>query len=176
MTPPPASSPSAAGRPLDTFLGSLDELGVDWTLTDSDSVESTVEGLVESPAVGTRFPGIPPSVTLDPTPAELREAVTGVTAVAFAIADYGSVVVRADEEGTEQVSLFCDRHVAVCRASDVVPDMPAAFERFGELLREERGSAVVATGPSATADMGALVKGAHGPKDVHVVVVEEDDE
>jgi L-lactate dehydrogenase complex protein LldG len=49
--------------------------------------------------------------------------------------------------------------------------MAAAFEWLGEVLRETRGSAVLATGPSATADMGALVQGAHGPKEVHVVVI-----
>ncbi|TKX83368.1 hypothetical protein EXE43_24625, partial [Halorubrum sp. SS5] len=34
---------------------------------------------------------------------------------------------------------------------------------------------VFATGPSATADMGGLVHGAHGPKEVHVVLLREDD-
>ena len=100
------------------------------------------------------------------------DARTGVTAAALGVADYGSVVLRSDREGTEPVSLYVDRHVAVVRASDVVPDMPAAFERLGPLLRDG-ASAVLATGPSATADMGALVKGAHGPKTVHVVVLDE---
>jgi L-lactate dehydrogenase complex protein LldG len=51
--------------------------------------------------------------------------------------------------------------------------MPEAFSWLGERIREDRGSAVVATGPSATADMGALVRGAHGPKEVHVVILDE---
>ncbi|MFB6362014.1 MAG: LUD domain-containing protein, partial [Halobacteriales archaeon] len=34
-----------------------------------------------------------------------------------------------------------------------------------------RRSAVLTTGPSATADMGELVTGVHGPGDVHVVAV-----
>jgi L-lactate dehydrogenase complex protein LldG len=32
---------------------------------------------------------------------------------------------------------------------------------------------VFATGPSATADMGELVYGAHGPREVAVLLVEE---
>jgi L-lactate dehydrogenase complex protein LldG len=32
---------------------------------------------------------------------------------------------------------------------------------------------VLATGPSATADMGELVLGAHGPESVHVVILDE---
>lgn len=35
------------------------------------------------------------------------------------------------------------------------------------------GDAILATGPSATADMGALVQGVHGPRTVHVVLVED---
>jgi len=31
----------------------------------------------------------------------------------------------------------------------------------------------LATGPSATADMGALVRGAHGPERVHVLLIDD---
>jgi L-lactate dehydrogenase complex protein LldG len=54
--------------------------------------------------------------------------------------------------------------------------MPEAFSWLAEHVTSEGGSAIVATGPSATADMGALVKGAHGPKVVHVVVLDDTDE
>ncbi|PSQ47849.1 hypothetical protein BRD19_08355 [Halobacteriales archaeon SW_7_65_23] len=111
------------------------------------------------------------SVTTEPTPAELETATTGVTAASLAIADYGSVVLRADEHGSEPISLFTDHHVAVVHEDDIVPDMPAAFDWFGETLRESRDSAIIATGPSATADMGALVQGAHGPKTVEVLAL-----
>ena len=113
-------------------------------------------------------------VTVDPTPAELKRAKTGVTPVEFAIADYGSVLVPSSSAGAELVSLFVDRHVVVLDADDVVPEMDEAVGRFGETVREEGGieSGIVATGPSATADMGALVRGAHGPSEVTVIVVE----
>ena len=61
---------------------------------------------------------------------------------------------------------------AVLAASDIVPDMEDAFAVLGPIFRNEKTSLVLATGPSATADMGALVKGAHGPKRVHVVILE----
>lgn len=103
--------------------------------------------------------------------AALEQARTGVTAARFAIASYGSLVL--DYDGTaEAVSLLPTRHVAVVRAADVVPDMKAAFERMGPLLRAHPSSLVLATGPSATADMGALVRGAHGPETVHVLILE----
>jgi L-lactate dehydrogenase complex protein LldG len=113
----------------------------------------------------------PESVTVDPTVAQLREATTGVTPAAGAVASYGTLLLRTDEFGSEPVSLFNDLHVAILDEDDILPDMTAAFEWLGGELRETPDSAVLATGPSATADMGALVQGAHGPKDVEVLVV-----
>ncbi|MES3518367.1 MAG: LUD domain-containing protein, partial [Natronomonas sp.] len=112
----------------------------------------------------------PEPVTLDPTTQEVVEAKTGVTGAALGIADYGSVVIRGTPAGEEATSLFVNRHVAVVARSDIVPDMPTAFDSFGDWLRGG-SDAVIATGPSATADMGALVWGAHGPKALDIVVV-----
>lgn len=158
------------------FEASLRDLGVSWSRTTSAEFEETVADAVESPAVGTELPfeGVSlaeTDVTADPTPAQLDAATTGVTAAAFAIADYGSVVLRPDESGTEPVALYPERHVAVLAASDLVADMPAAFDLLGEAVEKRRDDAIIATGPSATADMGALVTGAHGPKTVHVIVL-----
>ena len=114
----------------------------------------------------------PRSASTDPTPTELDAATSGVTAASLAVADYGSVVLESDAAGSEAVSLFPEHHVAVLRATDVVPGMREAVGRLGDRLRDG-ASAVIATGPSATADMGALVIGAHGPREVDVVLVEE---
>lgn len=162
-----------------TFEESLERLDVGWTRTSAATVESTIEELVEPPAVGVGLDeelAFPRSVRLDPTPADLREAKTGVTEASLAVADYGSLVLESTPDGAEQVSLFPDLHVAVLHESDIVGDMQAAFEWLGPRLRadgEDGKSAILATGPSATADMGSLVRGAHGPKEVHVVIVSE---
>ncbi|MFC7228658.1 LUD domain-containing protein [Salinirubellus salinus] len=162
-------------EPYDRFASRAADFGVEVTRVAAADASSTIETLVERPAVGAALPWadvtLPEDVRTDPTPAELDEAVTGVTAAAFAVADYGSIALRATPDGTEPVSLFPDRHVAVLREADVLPDMAAAFDRLGETFRATYGSAILATGPSATADMGELVKGAHGPKAVDVVVV-----
>ena len=160
----------------DRFASRAAEYGVAVTRVSGPDATSAIETAVEGPTVGAPLPwqgvSLPSSVTTSPTPTELNAAVTGVTAASLAIAEYGSLLLRADTAGSEPISLFVDRHVAVLRAEDIVPDMPAAFEWLGSELRETRDSVVVATGPSATADMGALVQGAHGPKAVEVVVVE----
>ncbi|KAB1196109.1 MULTISPECIES: LUD domain-containing protein [Haloferax] len=160
-----------------TFEDSLERLEVGWTHTSPSELSAVLREVCADPTVGVELPydgvELPSWVNTDPTPADLRAAKAGVTGVGIAIADYGSVVVQGTPDGTEPVSLFGDLHVAVLRESDIVSDMADAFEWVGEEFRSGHDSAIIATGPSATADMGALVKGAHGPKDVHVVILDE---
>lgn len=159
----------------DLFETRAGEYGVELTRVSPGEAADAIAAAVEEPAVGVALPwedaSLPEGVGTDPTPAELDEAVTGVTAASLAIADYGSIVLRQDVHGSEPISLFIDKHVAVLREEDIVPDMEAAFAWLGEEFREARDSAIIATGPSATADMGALVQGAHGAKEVEVVVL-----
>ena len=117
---------------------------------------------------------LPESVVVDPSVAELDAAATGVTPAGLGIANYGTVTVQSRADGDELVSLYPKRHVSVLSADDVVPDMPAAFERLEEAFDAGTTTHVLETGPSATADMGSLVQGVHGPEQVHVVVVEPD--
>lgn len=159
---------------LEQSLASLD---VESMRVPPDGVADAVEEFVVDSAVAVPLDrddaSLPDRVTIDPTPAELMDATTGVTPAAFAVADYGSIVLPSTSAGSELVSLHVDRHVAVLDAAAVVPDMEGAFERFNRAVTNTYRSAILATGSSATADMGALVKGAHGPSEVRVVIVED---
>lgn len=168
-----------------TFQRQLDRVAVEWSRVSPAEATPRLAELVDEldgPAVGSVDPcgiALPAPVTVDPTPRELADATTGITPASLGVADYGSILLESTPEGTEQHSLFPDRHIAVLRTENVVPTMAAAFEWLGPRLRAARdedsprcGSTVIATGPSATADMGALVRGAHGPKAVHVVLVD----
>jgi len=156
-----------------TFKRRLDSLGVTVTEGPTTASAELVDDAAGDPAVGVDIDGVslPDRVETDPTTAELRAAHTGITGASLGIAEYGSVAIEADSAGTEPVSLFVDRHVVVLRQSDIVEDMPAAFGWLGPRTRDESVDVVFATGPSATADMGGLVHGAHGPKEVHVVLL-----
>lgn len=169
---------------LSRFESALNELDVAVSYVDRDGFRDHVEEVVRPHAVGVALdetfddPALTldgTSVEVDPAPATLRTARTGVTGAGLGIADYGSLVLTATDRASELVSLFVERHVAVVRAEDVAADMDSAIETLGAELRETGGSAILATGPSSTADMGALVKGAHGPREVHVVVVADDE-
>ncbi|QHS15923.1 hypothetical protein GWK26_01480 [haloarchaeon 3A1-DGR] len=157
-----------------TFLESLSELDVEVTRTTPESCADAIDDATVGEAIGVPLPdglALPPAVTDRPTNGDLETADTGVTPAVLGIAETGSVHLESDRAGTELVSLYPRRHVAVLRVADLVPDVATAIDRLGPDLRAG-GSGVVATGPSATADMGSLVVGAHGPSEVHVVLVE----
>lgn len=160
---------------IESFTESLAAQSVPLTRTTAADATDELAALVEPPAVGvplsTDGVSLPDGVALDPSPSELDAATTGITPASPAVAEYGSVVVADDGDGAEHVSLFADTHVAVVAASDVAESMRDGFDELGPRVRDGLTSAVVATGPSATADMGALVEGVHGPTAVHVVLV-----
>lgn len=101
------------------------------------------------------------------------ESVEGVVTAAFCgIADSGTIVLHhGPAEGRRVISLLPDWHLCVLRASQVVETLPEYFARCPE-------SPVLATyisGPSATADIEMTrIKGVHGPRFLHVVVVRDE--
>jgi L-lactate dehydrogenase complex protein LldG len=167
-----STEPTAA---YDRFARTAQEYDVDLVRVPASAATDAIADAIEAPAVGAPLScdgvTLPDTVRTDPTPTALDDARTGVTRAAFAVADYGTVYLPLTPDGSEPVSLFPDRHIFVLREADIVPDMAAAFDRLGPRMRDDGGSGILATGPSATADMGALVTGAHGPKAVHGVVV-----
>lgn len=166
---------------LAEFEAAVRETTASATRTSPGGFPAALREAVDGDAVGAPLPFEAvsldaASVNTDPTRGELLAADTGVTGATLGIAEYGSVVLRSTDGLTEHASLFPERHVVVVREADLVADMPAAFDRLAPILADERADAIVATGPSATADMGELVYGAHGPRDVHVLVVESVDD
>lgn len=158
------------------FESSLAALDVGCTRAEAADVGDAVAEVAEPPAVGAPL-GIDgvslggTEVTTSPTPGQLGAAETGVSRAGAGIAEYGTLVIQSDAGGTEPVSLYPPLHVAVLRTSDVVADLRAGLEWLSGEFAAGRDSAVLATGPSSTADMGGLVRGAHGPERVHVVLV-----
>ena len=162
---------------LEQFTASLSQLEVGWTQTSVERFGESLSECIEGSAVGAPLPFEKLSleangVTTEPTPAEIKSAQTGVTGARMGVADYGSLVIRGGPDATEAVSLFPGLHVAVLRVSDIVPDVHSALKKLGPAFRDDQMSVILATGPSATADMGALVRGAHGPRHVHVLIVD----
>jgi len=108
---------------------------------------------------------------LDPTNSEaVFTADLGVTGVHAAVAETGSLVIRAEPGSPRLVSLAVAVHIAVVLESQIVPDLldwaaqePAMPPANGQVL---------ISGPSKTGDIEMnLVTGVHGPGRVYVVLM-----
>jgi len=155
----------------------LEGLGVSSERTERDQLAERLAAAIEPPAVGVPLPFAPDAledagIAEASKPSELVAAETGVTPVAFAIAEYGSLAIASTAAGDEPVSLYPPRHVAVVEEAAIYSDLAAAFDRLTAAFADGTDSVVFATGVSATADMGSLVEGVHGPREVHVIIVD----
>ena len=112
-----------------------------------------------------------PRVRSDPTADELVNSPAGVTEAFAGVARTGSVCVDVAYQRTGMASLLAPLHVAVVAAETIVPQ---PRDLFRDDVLDGKGLArsfVFITGPSATADMGPLVRGVHGPHRLHIIVL-----
>lgn len=91
-----------------------------------------------------------------------------------AIAETGTLMLPSAAERPTTLNILTDTEIVVLRASRVV----GAYEEAWDLLRSEIGTmprnVMLVTGPSRSADIEqALELGAHGPRRLHVVLVED---
>ena len=110
-------------------------------------------------------------VVANPTPDEMVHSAAGVTEAFAGVASTGSVCIDVSYQRTGMVSLLAPLQIAVVAAETIVPkprDLFRADMLGGKGLRRDF---VFVTGPSATADMGPLVRGVHGPHKLHIIVV-----
>jgi L-lactate dehydrogenase complex protein LldG len=104
--------------------------------------------------------------------AELAGDDVSVTPCLVLIAATGTAVVSARLSGGRRAGLVEPVHVIEATESQLVPDLAAALRAVGSELGASSAVTFV-TGPSRTADIEQnLIRGVHGPRDVHVVFVE----
>lgn len=99
----------------------------------------------------------------------------GLTGVDAALAATGTLVVMSGQGKPRQASLLPPIHIAVVRERQIVPDLETwlASQRATSLDAFRTAAKVeLISGPSKTADIAQeLVLGAHGPLEVHIVLV-----
>jgi L-lactate dehydrogenase complex protein LldG len=145
-----------------------------------DYVSSLIDGktAIVSNAPFLRECGIPDiagvsSGVTDPT--ELRllcaTADAGITSADFALADTGTLVMLSSLEEARMISLLPPVHIGVVQKERVLSSLDELLTILPNPA-EQTSSMVLITGPSRTADIEQiLVRGVHGPGQIHVVVV-----
>lgn len=106
------------------------------------------------------------------------QATVGITGVDFALAESGSLVLTSATEGTQLASLAPPVHIAFYRRQQVVAFLEEVLEKLPVARTADDPSSgrsvVFVTGPSRTADIEQiLIRGVHGPREVHAVLVED---
>lgn len=97
----------------------------------------------------------------------------GITGVEAALAESGTIICCSGPGRSRGLSLVPPCHVALVAESDILPDMIDYWALLYDQKIELPSSIVFITGPSKTADLeGTLVHGVHGPRVVHVLLVE----
>jgi len=105
--------------------------------------------------------------------AEANDAVSVQHAFA-AIAETGTLMLPSAPERPTTLNLLPDTAIVVLRAERLV----GAYEEAWDLLRKELGgmprNVMLVTGPSRSADIEqALELGAHGPRRLHIVLIDD---
>ena len=104
---------------------------------------------------------------------ELERCDVGITECDALVAQTGSLVVTSRNSGGRALSVLPPHHLVIARRSQLVPDLPAAFELIQKKYGADYPSMIsFVTGPSRTGDIERiLVLGAHGPKKLTVICV-----
>ena len=96
----------------------------------------------------------------------------GLTVPTIGVADSATLVQVTEPGRPRSTSLLPSLHIALLRRENIVADLAEAYA----LLRQKShlDSLVFISGPSKTADIEAhMVYGAHGPRELHLIVLAE---
>jgi L-lactate dehydrogenase complex protein LldG len=143
--------PAAVGRYLDT-IEARDARAVCWPAFAS---------------LGWRDAGI--AVEARPTTGD--DAV-GITGCYCAIAETGTLVFTSGSDTPTATFLLPETHVAIVCSGQIVAGMEEAFARLRTEPRAMPRAVNLVSGPSRTGDIEqTIVLGAHGPRRLHIVLV-----
>jgi len=112
-----------------------------------------------------------PGVVAKPSDEQLSTADVGISSAFAGVASSGSVCIAMGPPLAAAASLLMPLHIVFLAADRIVARPRDLFDSTslgGEALRR---NLVFITGPSATADMGPLVRGVHGPHRLQIFLL-----
>jgi L-lactate dehydrogenase complex protein LldG len=170
---------------LDLFQTMLESQGA--TVTRAAAPEDAVRAIADD----LRAHGLPPclrlgddavlrSLPFDAAALELRFGATdgqdraGLSRAVAAAAETGTLFLVSGADNPTGLAFLPESHTVLVRRDDIVPCYEDAFDRLRAIYGEGSlpRSVNLISGPSRTADIEqTIVRGAHGPKRLHVVVL-----
>jgi len=147
----------------------------------ADDIPNAVADYLKSHNLAARFAAAPALQSMSwPDHLEVEFGTTrgehesAVTPCAAAVAETGSLVMLSGPQTPTTLNLLPDNHIVIVNRSQVLRN----FEDVWQQLRESDATLPRAvnliTGPSRTADIEQTMQlGAHGPRRVHIILVDE---
>ncbi len=110
--------------------------------------------------------------------ARIREAASrvdaGITGAEYALAETGTLVLLAGPAEPRLISLLPPIHIAVVPVARLLANLDELLTKVPDPAAQT-SAMVLITGPSRTADIEQiLIRGVHGPGEVHVVLVDSE--
>jgi len=104
----------------------------------------------------------------------------GVTACFAAVAETGTLMLHSGPESPTRNNFLPDTHIVVLRANRIAASYEDGFDNLRRKFAKPEGGFAMPrtvnfiTGPSRTADIEQKIElGAHGPRRLHIVLVDE---
>jgi len=100
----------------------------------------------------------------------------GITLCECIVARTGSIIASSRQKSGRRLPVYSNVHVTVAHTSQLVYNLKDAFKMLKKKYETTFPSQVTTiTGPSQTADIEkTLVKGAHGPKELFLFLIDDD--
>jgi len=107
----------------------------------------------------------------------VEAADVGISPVDAAVAETGTLVILTSDESDRLVTALPEIHVAIVPRSKIVSSLREVEPLITEMLTHTKSGATVSliSASSRTADIGdKTILGMHGPKELHVLVLDEE--
>ena len=102
---------------------------------------------------------------------------TALTPVDWGIAETGTLVLDSSSEDVRIATMLSETHVALLPASKIKPDTASLEDKINSVLKADASYYAFITGASRTADIErVLAIGVHGPQELHILIMEENQE
>jgi L-lactate dehydrogenase complex protein LldG len=180
--PPAVALPAARVRPtarasseltlLDEFVDAATVAGAIVVVAAESDVARVARGAeANGGAVYSLVRGVPSTVAVETDPHALASLELFVCDATLGVAENGAVWIAPADSWQRAALFLAQRVVIVVRADAIVADLHEAYARIDVRARP---FGVFVAGPSKTADIEqSLVVGAHGPKELTVIVVDQ---
>jgi len=186
-------SPASTADLADLFAARAQAVGMRITRTTDADLSARLAALLTQLGIRSAATSLTPGPLADAVHAALRAADcapiprpaeptldhhypadAGITDAHAAIAESGSIVLRSGPHHSRGTHLVPPIHIALLRATQILPDLLDLAPTLAAASSPLPSCTLIITGPSKTADIeGILVTGIHGPREVHILLIDE---